>query len=401
MTKTKTARQKLNSRIFKAVHRRNLIYNTCWEDPALDRVALELGPDDRLVVITSAGCNALDYLLAGCGEVNAVDVNPIQNALLELKTAAVQTLDYESFFELFGQGRSPFARQMYGDCLRRHLSPAARNYWDKNITFFLGRGWRRSFYYRGTSGLLAKLVLINAHVLHRLRKPIQELLGARTVEDQKRVYQRSIRPRIWTPWLKWFLARNMTMTLLGVPWEQKEQITHQYPGGLVQFIRDALETVVTELPFSDNYFWRVYFQGFYTKECCPEYLKPTNFEKLKSLLPRLKIHTSTITNFLQETEPGVSKFVLLDHMDWLSSHNPHGLVEEWNAILRAARPGARAIFRSAGLKVGYLDHLKVNYQSEDRELGSLLRYNTELAAKLHVRDRVHTYGSFYIADLPA
>src|SRR6516165_5411203 len=109
MARTTSAKEKLNTRIFKAVHRRNLIYNTCWEDPALDRVALNLGSDDRVLVITSAGCNALDYLLAGAGEVNAVDMNPIQNALLELKKAALESLDYDSFFSLFGKGRSPHA----------------------------------------------------------------------------------------------------------------------------------------------------------------------------------------------------------------------------------------------------------------------------------------------------
>src|SRR6202035_5395519 len=105
MTRTLAPRERINNRIFKAVHRRNLIYNTCWEDPALDRVALNLQADDRVLVITSAGCNALDYLLAGAGEVNAVDVNPIQNALLELKVAGLRALEYESFFDLFRRGR--------------------------------------------------------------------------------------------------------------------------------------------------------------------------------------------------------------------------------------------------------------------------------------------------------
>src|SRR5262249_34851499 len=171
MTKTTTAREKLHSRIFKAVHRHNLIYNCCWEDPALDRIALQLTEKDRLVVITSAGCNALDYLLAGCGEVNAVDVNPIQNSLLELKCAAIRGLDHDSFFELFGRGASPYARQMYLDRLRPLLSPVARAYWDKHISFFRGKGWRRTFYYRGTSGLVAKLLMINLRVMHRLRGP--------------------------------------------------------------------------------------------------------------------------------------------------------------------------------------------------------------------------------------
>ena len=61
-------RERLHTRVFHAVHRNNLLYNTCWEDPALDRIALKLTSTDRLLVITSAGCNALDYLLAGCGE---------------------------------------------------------------------------------------------------------------------------------------------------------------------------------------------------------------------------------------------------------------------------------------------------------------------------------------------
>jgi S-adenosylmethionine-diacylglycerol 3-amino-3-carboxypropyl transferase len=393
-------RQKLDARLFKAVHVRNLVYNTCWEDPALDRAALNLGPADRVLVITSAGCNALDYLLAGAGEVNAIDVNPIQNALLELKRAAILGLDYESFWELFGQGRTPRARQMYGDALRRQLSPVARAYWDRHIAFFLGRGWRRSFYYRGTSGLLAKLVLTNAHVLHRLREPIQELLGARTIEQQRAIYREQIEPRFWTPWLRWFMSRSFTLTLLGVPWPQRDQITTQYPGGVSRFIRDAVEAVLCELPFHDNYFWRVYFLGHYTPECCPEYLKRANFDLLRRRLPRLRIHTTTVTDYLRRAEPGLTRFVLLDHMDWMSCGPPRALVEEWTALLASAAGGARVIFRSAGLRVDFLDHLKVEHRGRPHELGDLLRYHADLAARLHARDRVHTYGSFHIADLP-
>jgi S-adenosylmethionine-diacylglycerol 3-amino-3-carboxypropyl transferase len=29
----------------------------------------------------------------------------------------------------------------------------------------------------------------------------------------------------------------------------------------------------------------------------------------------------------------------------------------------------------------------------------MLEYDRDLAAELHAKDRVHTYGSFYIADL--
>ena len=61
-----------HQRCFDAVYQRSLLYNACWEDPAIDRVALNLGADDVVMVITSGGCNALDYLLAGVAGVHAV-----------------------------------------------------------------------------------------------------------------------------------------------------------------------------------------------------------------------------------------------------------------------------------------------------------------------------------------
>ncbi|MDB4756823.1 BtaA family protein, partial [Mariniblastus sp.] len=70
----------ISQRVFKTVHQNNLVYNTCWEDPRLDRVALEIGPDENVLVITSAGCNALDYALNSPNHVYAVDMNPRQNA---------------------------------------------------------------------------------------------------------------------------------------------------------------------------------------------------------------------------------------------------------------------------------------------------------------------------------
>lgn len=57
--------------LFDQIHSRNLIYNQCWEDPELDHAVLNIGPADRIVMITSAGCNALDYLLRDPAESTA------------------------------------------------------------------------------------------------------------------------------------------------------------------------------------------------------------------------------------------------------------------------------------------------------------------------------------------
>ena len=86
-------------------------------------------------------------------------------------------------------------------------------------------------------------------------------------------------------------------------------------------------------------------------------------------------------------------------MDWLSTRGRHLLEGEWQAIVRRAAPGARVIWRSGALRVDFVDPLRVRTARGDACVGELLTYHHELAASLHARDRVHTYGSFYIADL--
>jgi S-adenosylmethionine-diacylglycerol 3-amino-3-carboxypropyl transferase len=395
-----TLSEKISRLLFAAVQGRRLIYNTCWEDPAVDRAALDLQPDDRVLVITSAGCNALDYLLAGAGQVHAVDVNPCQNALLEFKVAAIRRLDFSSFFELFGKGRSSRAGQMYHDAVRPLLSAGARQFWDVHLGYFRGKGWRDSFYYRGTFGLLARLQLANAQQLLRLRGAINKLLATTDIHVQEKIYRTEVHGRLWTPLTNWLCSRQSLLSLIGIPWEQRRLI-NEYPGGILQFSRDIVEAVFTRLPLKTNYFWRVYLQGHYDLDCCPEYLRPENYARLRGeLLERLTINTLSVTNFLERAGPTISKFVLLDHMDWMNAHDRRGLAAEWTALLTRARSGARVIFRSAGLHVSYLDMLSVSYRGRQALLGDLLQFDRSHAQELHTQDRVHMYGSFHIAQLP-
>jgi S-adenosylmethionine-diacylglycerol 3-amino-3-carboxypropyl transferase len=48
---------------------------------------------------------------------------------------------------------------------------------------------------------------------------------------------------------------------------------------------------------------------------------------------------------------------------------------------------------------GFLNQVQVRVDGRTRDLPDLLTYHESLARELHAKDRVHTYGSFYIADL--
>jgi S-adenosylmethionine-diacylglycerol 3-amino-3-carboxypropyl transferase len=385
---------------FRFVHQRNLVYNTCWEDPRLDREALDLGPLDRVAMITSAGCNALDYALEGPEHIHAIDVNFRQNALLELKLAGIRRLDFERFFAMFGKGRLPGVRTVYESELRSDLAPPARSYWDRHIDFFSGGRWRRSFYFRGTSGTFARLMNGYLDGIAGVRDQVEAILGATSIDEQRTIYERALRDEVWTRWVRWAVGRDTTLSLLGVPRPQRQQVERDYVGGIARFIEDCVEAVFARLPLRDNYFWRVYLTGEYTRDCCPEYLKPANFERLqRGLAARITTHTCTMTDFLRSSRLPVTRFVLLDHMDWLSTAGGDLVEAEWQAIVDRAAPRARVIWRSGGLRTDFVDRAEIRVAGKRRRMEDLLKYDRALAAQLHPFDRVHTYGSFWIANL--
>jgi S-adenosylmethionine-diacylglycerol 3-amino-3-carboxypropyl transferase len=391
---------KISSLCFTWVHRNNLVYNTCWEDPRLDRQALNLGPDDTMAVITSAGCNVLDYALLGPRAIHAVDMNPRQNSLLELKIAGIRQLEFEDFFALFGRGRCKAGPDLYRRLLRPVLSVSARGYWDRHIHCFAGAGARRSFYFHGTSGMLAWLINVYIDWVAKVRETVNALLGCRSVEEQRAHYTERLHGAFWSGFLRWTMDRDTTLSLLGVPRAQRRQVENAYPGGIAKFIEDRIEAVFTRLPLADNYFWRVYLTGCYTPQCCPEYLTREGFAQLKAGgVDCVRVHTGSLLTFLERYPGPISRFVLLDHMDWLSSHDNPVLGKEWQALVERAAPNARVLWRSGGTRVDYVDPIEVKSGGRKRRLGDLLRYHHALAHRLHQQDRVHTYGSFYIADL--
>src|SRR5215831_13459560 len=96
------------------------------EDPLLEVEALAPTSDDTLVVVGSGGCTALSLLAEGAGRVAAVDLNPTQNHLVELKLAAVTSLPHDSVLGALGGAKWTRAAraEAYGE-LRGRLSPAA------------------------------------------------------------------------------------------------------------------------------------------------------------------------------------------------------------------------------------------------------------------------------------
>lgn len=380
-----TENMALTDKVFSSIHLSNLVYNTCWEDPRCDRQLLQLDAQSEVVMITSAGCNALDYLTQGPARINCIDMNSRQNALLELKLASIRADSYEDHFAIFGQGKHPDFTRLYESRLRPDLPIFARDYWDKRLRFFNGKGVRKTFYHYSTSGFFAWMMEHYLKARRKIYALIQELFSAPSLEEQKRLYG-MIEPRILNKMVEWVMNRNLTLYLLGVPKSQRNLLTEQYPDGHLGFIQDCLRRVFTTLPIQENYFWKLYFQGHYEPGCCPEYLVEDNYYPLQEYQDRVYTHTTTISDFLRANPGEYSHYVLLDHQDWLAANNQAALEEEWRLILQNSRTGTRILLRSAAPHVDFFPDFVL-----DR-----LTFEQELTKKTHQEDRVGTYASVYL-----
>lgn len=376
---------------FQRVHGGNLVYNACWEDPRIDRELLGLDRESRVVMITSAGCNALDYLLDDPAEIHAVDMNPRQNALLQLKIAMLQRGHFEDLFNLFGGGTHPdfkALRKELGDL----LPPYAARYWKEKHYYFKSSPLNPSFYYRGTAGQMAWIALKTfTSGRGKMRDCTAAILEAKSLEEQRAIYE-EVRPILWTKLVTWLLRQPVSMAMLGVPRAQIRLIEESVPGGIPGFLQAKLEHVFTEIPFSENYFWQVYMRGHYTRDCCPNYLREENQPVLRERTDRIKTHSTTIANFLREHPAAYSHYVLLDHQDWMAAHRPEALAEEWKLILENSRPGTAILMRSATTQIDFIPAFA-------RERLTLV--DEARTTALHRHDRVGTYGCTLFAHVTA
>ena len=373
--------------IFKTVHNRSLIYNASWEDPRIDRQLMGIESNSKIVVLTSAGCNVLDYLLDSPAEIHAIDVNPRQNALLKLKLALIQRGHYEDLFAMFGNGSHEQLSDLYKE-LKPFLSAEEQRFWNKKIYYFDANSKKNSFYYYGTSGLLAWIITRYLSRNKQLQTELFSLFDANSLQEQKNIYER-IEPMLWGKFMSWLIRQPFVLTLAGVPRPQIQLINDQYPNGVYGFVSDKLRHVFTEILANDNYFWRVYITGSYSAHCCPNYLKQENFQVLRNNYQKVHTHNNTISGFLRENPGYYSHFVLLDHQDWLARHDPIALEEEWQLILQNSQPGSRILMRSAAPEINFLPDF----------VTQSLRFFPEQTDTLHLQDRVGTYGSLYFAEV--
>lgn len=357
-----------------------IVFNMSWEDPEMDRRAFRLAPDrDTVVSISSAGCNPLNFLCQRPRRLICVDGNPAQNAVLEIKLAAIETLDHPTFFDIFSARAPSVVSRVYRTHLRPNISPRSQRFWDANL-------WKlaRNLYDYGRMGLFCRLL---RHVLTLVgipRRRREEFFELRSLEEQRLWYQRYVVPRVWGPVSKALTNFRPFMYLAGVHPRQFTLVDRRHD--MYEYVKERVEYALTRVPIYDNYFLSAAVTGKMRGTRVPPYLLEENFETLRRNLDRVQVVNGWLGPFL-DTQPAgsINRFNLLDIFDWM----PPAVQEAtWRSVLRAAAPDSVMIYRSGSYSL-----------EPPAAVRKQLVHHPRLSRELLAIDRSATYGSFYVFTL--
>ncbi|SGY13011.1 BQ5605_C043g12060 [Microbotryum silenes-dioicae] len=371
-----------------------------WEDPAVDMKYLKPTKDDSILCITSAGDNALHYAIAGepgqqPRRIHAVDMNPCQGHLLELKLASICALDYEDHWK--AKGTHPQFRELLDTKLSPFLTSHAYQFWRKN-----DRAFASSFYLRGYSGWALRLAKV-ALKIGGLSKEVDAFVSATTQAEQKKIWEDKFRPVLLSKLItKLFLSNSAFL------WNALEQVFRptklkcSYPRQQPNSLQSILSTLWPTAPTSHQ-------ERTITS---PEYLTRAGFEALNkdngARLDSFRLHTDSIINVRTRMcrvmkrlgSNSLTIAIIMDLQDWFRNSlgdsdetvrsNPCDLTLTIRALRNALAPGGRVFWRSAGLEPWYI----ALYKREGFRVDCI--HQREIGSKTPI-DRVNMYASFYVA----
>ncbi|XP_024520609.1 uncharacterized protein LOC9660589 [Selaginella moellendorffii] len=359
------------------------LYSLSWEDPREDEKVLDINPSDVVLTLTSGGCNALDLVLQGAKQVVAVDMNPAQSYLLELKRLATTRLSFEDAWKMFGEGVHPTFESLLEKELVPFLSQGAVNFWRKKARYF-----KDGLYYHGGMGRLIRAVRALAR-LTRKERFIESLVNAPTLQQQRELWFACVgnwlsQAGIFAKMVSFFVTNRFTMWFCaGVCKGQLRLLRKE--GNLYNYIVRCLNSTAAYSHLRDsNYFYRCCLTGKFSSNCCPRFLEKENFHKLKTRLAAeecLLIRTAT---FVEELSKRMyTKVILMDHVDWLEQSDVDVLCK---ALQAHVIPGGRVIWRSASRSPSYANCIE---KSGFKVI--------QVATSKAYMDRVNMYASFFVA----
>jgi S-adenosylmethionine-diacylglycerol 3-amino-3-carboxypropyl transferase len=347
-----------------------LVFTHNWEDPESDHTALKIKNTDAVLAITSGGCNVLGFLLFDPEVIYSIDINPAQSYLLELKIAAIKSMDFEEFISFSGLHPCP-SRLVLFEKLKPCLSEAALEFWS----------WQRKLIAKGfiMNGKFEWFIWFAGKFLKLLqgKKKVLGLFSEKSRKEQEVYFD-----DVWNT--KRF--HYMFKILFNKRMLAKKGLVADYfhfddgSRSFAESFYNRSKKAFRNLPIKGNYFLSLYLLGKYNNDReVPAYLKRENYEHIKSRIDRIKIHTGEAQEWLDSMpDRSIDCFALSNICELMSERDTNRL---FSAVSRTARTHARIIFRNLMIP-----------REPSPELQTRIIKDEALSRWLYDNDRSFVYG---------
>jgi S-adenosylmethionine-diacylglycerol 3-amino-3-carboxypropyl transferase len=306
----------MNSEFFH-VELNTIRYSLVWEDSSTFFDALDIGPDDHVMVITSAGCNVLNAVLKKPASVTAVDLNPVQNKLLSFKQHVITHHSYAIFRSILGfDGKD--AVQIAKKEIINTLSENDQMYWS-------------SFFEAHPNGLMTAGKLENyitrfySTLSADIQDKLSQLITFTEIEKQYNYFIEHLdHSEFKNLFINYFdddnLSKGRDPKLLKYATETGGQAFYNR---LVQQVKSTL--------VANNFYFRFFFCGPLNlpDSILPPCYQPGNYQKLQKNVYSINIRTAEAIDFLLSNEAlQINKASLSNIFEYTSK-------EEFNRVISA------------------------------------------------------------------
>lgn len=351
----------------------DILYAQCWEDPELDRAAFRIGPSDTIFSITSGGCNTLAFLVDNPKKIYALDMNPCQNFMLDLKMAAFSGLRYDDMLEFLGVVDSRRRQDLYAT-VRPFLRPASRVYWDARKDTIAKGAIHAGRYERYMKLLRSWLRIVKGRAL------IDALFEAPGGEARQELYRTEWDTPAWRLFTRVFLSRRMMGALFTDQFFRYVEGSFAFGDHFAERVREAL----TSQALPGNTFAAYILRGsYYDLTNLPVYLRPENFELIRRRRERVEMVSGTCEEFFGGlNDSTIQKFNFSNIFEWMSREAYESLLRE---AYRVGAPGSVLTYRNL-----------LVFRERPPVLSPLFDSHRELAGMLHARDLSFIYRNYIV-----
>jgi len=344
-----------------------LSYSFGNEDFRTESRALQLKDDDVVLVITASGDRPLNILSSTAKKVYALDANPVQNALLDLKMAALKKFDYDKYIAFLGLTPCNHRMQNYAS-LKRELQPNTLSLlapYEKKI----GKG----IIYQG---VIEKGISLASIVVRTIRgSKVEKLFSFNTLEEQAHFVKKHWDTTVWRNSFKLAVHPYVSRLFfkdpglyehIGADINSANHMYHRYHSSLERFL------------VKENLILSLCFQGKVFEAAYPPYLCEKESLKISKHLDKIEFETIDLLSSLKKrSDNSVDVFSLSDVASYLSQNEFSVMVKE---MIRTAKPGARFCLRQF-----------LSNHTLPKEVLPFLKRDSELEKALENEDRCFVY----------